>query len=154
MTYYVIDPSGASYGPADEALLFQWAQEGRLLPTSTIRDTVSGQTMVARAVPGLFPDPGRFPVQPLPMAPSPYVGRPAGLNNQDITVAWVCAGLSIVLSCGCMGLGIIPGIIGAVMSKRTLDQGNEAARAPMIVNIVGIAIGVVAIFLTFVVNFM
>ncbi len=136
MTYFVVDPSGTSYGPADEILLRQWVQEGRVQPGTTIRDA-NGQTMVALAVPGLFPDGTQY-VPPTFPQNAPYYPRPANYNSQDLTIAWICA-IAGVLCCGLVGIG------GVIMSKRVLDQGNEAGRAPLIVSWFGIGLQVIGL---------
>ncbi|MBS1717484.1 MAG: hypothetical protein JSS72_07110 [Armatimonadetes bacterium] len=54
MRYFVIGPDGSSYGPADIPTLAQWAQENRLQATTMLREEMSGNSVVASSVPGIF----------------------------------------------------------------------------------------------------
>jgi hypothetical protein len=55
MQYLVVGPDGKEYGPATVELLKQWVVEGRLAPSSTLKDFASGQTVLASQVAELFP---------------------------------------------------------------------------------------------------
>src|SRR5437870_1572241 len=98
--YFVIAPDGSQYGPADLPTLTQWAHEGRVLASTTIRDARTGQTMVAAAIPNLFPGGPASPYS----SPSPpqYAAYPRGVagpyadpsSQSDLTAAWVLSVLS------------------------------------------------------------
>jgi hypothetical protein len=69
MRFYVLWPDGQRFGPADEALLRQWAQEGRLKPETVLQNESTGQEITAQQF-GLFPEesptapPGAEPLGP------------------------------------------------------------------------------------------
>lgn len=159
MSYFVVDPSGQQYGPADYALLTQWAAEGRVQPMTTIRDSATGQTMMASALPGLFPATqsagpyGSAPSYGSPYSSNPYqqpqqyaaYPRPYGLDDgsKDATASLVFGILSLVC-CGVVGLAF--GILGLVFSKRAMSKGTTTgmAQAGQILSYIGIALGVLA----------
>jgi len=66
MRFYIVGGDGNQYGPADVTTLEVWAQEGRIEATTTVKNCDTGETMVASAVPGVFPN----------MAPPEPVGPP------------------------------------------------------------------------------
>ncbi|HTQ09059.1 MAG TPA: hypothetical protein VMI31_03220 [Fimbriimonadaceae bacterium] len=169
MTYYVLDDAGNAYGPADEAMLRQWVQEGRIQPNTNLRDA-GGATMLASAVPGLFA--GSYPpsqygpptgnpydtVQPGPYAdPQPggpvpgyaYYPRPAAQNSNDVTVAWVMSIAGIVCAfCVCALVGVGLGIGGLVFARRAAAAGDPRAQGPMVASYVAIGIGVVMVIVS------
>gem|GEM_PF-5930944 len=51
--YVVVTPEGKQFGPTDFQTLSRWALEGRVAPGMMVEDLLSGQKMVASAVPGL-----------------------------------------------------------------------------------------------------
>src|ERR1041385_4904561 len=107
--FFVIDPSGQQYGPADQATLAQWVQEGRITPSTTIRAVRTGQTMVASAIPGLFPAAYGGSLYSSP--PQPYVAYPRGQgmagSSNDLVIAWVSSIVGIVCAfCVCSLIGI------------------------------------------------
>lgn len=76
--YFVIHPSGQRYGPAEVAVLNQWAMEGRLAPTSLLADETTGQQFQASQIPGLiFQAPPGGPQQFPQQGPGGY-GSPLG----------------------------------------------------------------------------
>lgn len=48
--YYVISPNGEKYGPADIALLKEWAAQGRIQRSTTIEDAVTGNQYPASMI--------------------------------------------------------------------------------------------------------
>ena len=54
MTYYVVSPDGQKYGPGDVVTLNQWAQQGRVLPTTVLEDVTTGARLPASQVPGMM----------------------------------------------------------------------------------------------------
>lgn len=54
MTYYVVAPDGQKYGPGDVVTLNQWAQQGRVLPTTVLEDASTGARFAASQVPGMI----------------------------------------------------------------------------------------------------
>ena len=53
MRYFVVTPDGSQYGPADMHTLNAWAQQGRLLPHTMLRDESTGHTLAAGDLNGL-----------------------------------------------------------------------------------------------------
>ncbi len=54
MTYYVVAPDGQKYGPGDVVMLNQWAQQGRVQPTTVLEDASTGARFAASQVPGMM----------------------------------------------------------------------------------------------------
>jgi len=155
MSYYVIDAAGNPYGPAELSLLQHWAQEGRVQPSTTIRDAATGRQMVASNVPGLFAPHGSptygspgaatpyssSPYQPSGAAPAYYPRPYAGDDgSRDAIAAWVLGILSIILVPVCCALVGLPlGIIGVFFARRAQSKGSNA-QVPMILSYVGIGL--------------
>jgi hypothetical protein len=169
MRYYVIADDGQKYGPADVPTLNQWAQEGRLLPTSMLEDEASGARVAASTVTGIgFPGaqgaPGA-PGQPAnPYAstgysapgysPGPYGGpggnlpqtgytRPGAVmgddGSKDVTQAWLFGVL------GLFCCGIVLGFLGLNAAKRAEDKGHPGAKAAKIMNYVTLGLWAVGL---------
>jgi len=154
MNYFVLDDAGNPYGPADEALLRQWVQEGRIQPNTTIRDTTTGTAMLASAVPGLFVGGGPFGAPPAsnpysspqPGGPVPgyaYHPRPLSGSN-DVTVAWVMSIVGIVCAfCVCSLIGVGLGIGGVIFARRAAAAGDPRAQGPLMCSYASIGLGAV-----------
>jgi hypothetical protein len=143
VTYFVLLDNGQRFGPADVRLLNQWAQEGRLLPGSTLEDTSTRQRFFANQMPGLiFPQgaPGMAPGQwTQPPGPMPYAQyqRPLGMADNgsgDLTASWVCSALSWV------ALPIVLSAVGLVMANKAEAKGNPSAQAARIFAMVSLAL--------------
>jgi hypothetical protein len=150
MNYFVIGPSGQEFGPADVTLLRQWVAEGRILPGTTIRDSTTGQTMLASTLPSLFPIPidGPGVYVPPPGPGQTFSGYPrlagSDYRSSDLTVAWILTGISFVVGpCICGVAGLVCAIIGMVFARKVTVAGNPAGKGPMILGIVSIAFQVV-----------
>jgi hypothetical protein len=143
--YFVIDPSGKPYGPADVPTLQQWASEGRIQPGSTLRDVATGQSMPASSLPGLFP-----PVGGAYSAPPSYANYPRGFagddSSKDVQTAWIYAVLGI-LCCP-----IIFSVLGIITAKRAIDKGNRNGQGPLILSWVGIGLMVAGFILRILVS--
>ena len=50
MTYYVLAVDGKTYGPVDSEGLQLWVQEGRIVPTTRLREAESGREVAAGGV--------------------------------------------------------------------------------------------------------
>jgi hypothetical protein len=78
MEYYVVMPDGSKYGPATLDTLNEWAQQGRILPTTTIERVSDGVQGPASMVPGLILPSSGGPAAPAPGNPAPpSFGQPA-----------------------------------------------------------------------------
>src|SRR5882757_8961262 len=75
--YFVIGADGQMYGPADEATLAGWAQQGRLTAQSTLQDAATNQRVYASQVPAIA---GAF--APAPAPASPYQQQAAYQQQQ------------------------------------------------------------------------
>ncbi|MBL8048362.1 MAG: hypothetical protein JNJ45_06735 [Chthonomonas sp.] len=69
--YFVVHPSGEKFGPADEATLQQWIQEGRLTPTTVLEDSATRMQFPASSLPGL-----QFNSAAAPPQSPPSYGQP------------------------------------------------------------------------------
>jgi len=96
--YFVVTQDGQRFGPADINTLQQWANEGRLLATSTLEEEITGNRVLAGSVPGLSMGGGNNspygtptqtttqqspygqPQSPYGQGPNPY-NPPSGDNN-------------------------------------------------------------------------
>jgi len=102
MEKYTVEINGSQYGPADGNILLQWAQEGRIAPTSILTNSVTGERWQANQHPVLssFFNTGRASDTPTlsgerlppPVAPAygegshyanhqPYAANPAPVAN-------------------------------------------------------------------------
>ncbi|MBS1726867.1 MAG: hypothetical protein JST51_09115 [Armatimonadetes bacterium] len=143
MNYFVIGNDGQKYGPADISTLNQWAQEGRLTPTSMLEDATTGQQTMASQMPGIS-----FPVA-APGAPSygpTYQAgnfTPGGMMDDgsgDITKVWIFSVLSL-LCCP-----IIFGILAIVYASNAQKKGHPQGQTAMIVAVVALVLGLGAGF--------
>ncbi|MBS1701447.1 MAG: DUF4339 domain-containing protein [Armatimonadetes bacterium] len=143
MNYFVIGNDGQKYGPADIATLNQWAQEGRLTPTTMLEDAATGQQTMASQMPGIS-----FPVA-APGAPSygpTYQAgnfTPGGMMDDgsgDITKVWIFSALSL-LCCP-----IIFGILAIVYASNAQKKGHPQGQTAMIVAVVALVLGLGAGF--------
>ncbi len=118
MRYYVLDPSGAKFGPADVAMLDQWAQEGRVIATTMLEEESTGR---------------RFPASHFPPLAMRFQGHPAfttgghagpsgpGFTQPDagparMRTAWICAVASMFAGLCCPKLCVLLGIVAIVLA--------------------------------------
>ena len=151
--YYVIAQDGQRYGPVDLATLNQWANDNRVVPTTTLEST-DGQRLEASSVPGIvFPTTGVGPGYGQPgvgvsapgasgfgapgmgasgYAPYPHAqGMMYGDNGQkDVTNAYIAAAV------GFFCCPIIPFILGILSANKATEKGNPGGKTAKIVNIV------------------
>jgi hypothetical protein len=164
MSYFVVMPDGQKFGPADLAILNQWAGEGRILPDTTIEDATTGHRFMASALAGLqlayarpasqpFPPPGA--VQP-PTQYAAYQRGPAyvgDIGQSDLTYAWVfgATGLLLTFACGCAGpcalIAVVFPILGIVFANKAAAKGNTGAAGARILSIVALTLHAAAIIL-------
>ena len=86
--YFVVDSaSGQKYGPTDLEGLVTWVAEGRVMPNTLIEDATTMETMSARHIRGLFPEPEPQVVPP-PVVEKhgtyqqgSWTGAPPGAHN-------------------------------------------------------------------------
>lgn len=93
MTFFVLAADGNKYGPAEEAELTAWADEGRLRPETSLEDALTGEVRRADAVLPRYPWPTAAAVAEYPRPfGAPVLTRPR-------RSLWV-AGLLTFLLCG------------------------------------------------------
>lgn len=119
--YFVIGPNGEEYGPADLNTLANWKNEGRVNPSTMLKDAQSGQMIQASSIPALFPmeaptmtptntgfsQPSSFGTQPASPVQAPYAHYPhSGMDTaeakQSLNKAYIILALSFVCGC-CIG---------------------------------------------------
>ena len=85
MTYYVVAPDGQKYGPGDVVTLNQWAQQGRVLPTTVLEDASTGARFAASQVPGMTfaPAPANDFAQPPSYQQYPRMGYGVSDNGDS-----------------------------------------------------------------------
>ena len=134
MNYFVISNDGQKYGPGDLNMLNQWAQEGRLVPTSMVEDAVTGLQMPVTQVPGIM-----FPPPPSPSGTyqPPYSSMGAYDNGSgDITKVWIFSAISLVPCCP-----ILFGILAIISASNAQKKGHPQGNTAMIVAIVALVLG-------------
>ena len=72
MQFNVVLPGGSRYGPASIDTLNEWIAEGRVLPGTTLENTLSGELMLAQDLVGLV----WHPAAPHPVGPH-HGGQPS-----------------------------------------------------------------------------
>lgn len=82
MEYYVVADDGQKYGPANLDTLNEWAQQGRILPTTTIERASDGVRQPASLIPGLILPSSDAGLQ-APYASAPQPGTPASPIGQS-----------------------------------------------------------------------
>lgn len=158
--YYVIAEDGQRYGPVDLATLNQWANDNRVVPTTTL-ETADGQRLQATAVPGIvFPASGAAPGYGAPgtsvgapgapgygapgmgasgYAPYPHSqGMTYGDNGQgDVTKAWIFGTLGL-LCCP-----IIFSTMGIIYGNNAAKKGHPQGKTAMYFSIATMIIGII-----------
>lgn len=143
MRYFVIAPNGQRFGPADVALLNQWALEGRVDEHTELEDAATGAKLAAASVPGFVParpqpTPIETPQQPAAQwqhPPGTYSNYPRPQTTTDVAstevlVSWILGAITIAACCPALP------IIGLIMANKALAMGNTQGSAPRIFNIV------------------
>lgn len=81
----MVGTDGVVYGPVDLPTLFQWAAQGRLVPTSVLIDRL-GRQLPASAAPELQ---NAFPIQPQYYAPPAAYGPPPKSRRTALWLAFL-----------------------------------------------------------------
>lgn len=127
--YIVIAPDGKRYGPTDFPTLAAWASDGRVLPGMMVEDLLSGQRMVASAVPGLtFGQTDQFATYPR--------FEPAKSTQSNTPLIAMILGL-IGLVAWCLPIiGFPVSIVAIVMGAKSLNEDRPKALTGLILGIV------------------
>jgi hypothetical protein len=134
MNYYVIAADGQKYGPANVDTLNQWAQEGRLQPTTILEDLTTNTRVQANQVAGInfSPPPSQNFQQPnYQQAPGPYMGDNGA---SDINMVWIFSALAF-FCCPLIG------IVAIVFASKAQQKGHPQGQTAMIVAILSLVLG-------------
>ena len=152
--YFVLDPAGNRYGPADLVQLNQWAAEGRVVRTTVLEHATTGQQVVAGTLPGLvIPDMGAAPMNTAdysrpPSMEAAYARAPIPENIPNNLSKAIFATV-----CCCIPLGIVAIVnaakVDGLVARGEYGLARDASRkADQIANwsiIIGLIIGVLQI---------
>ena len=174
MQFNVVLPDGSRFGPAGLDTLNDWVAEGRLLQTSTLENTRTGELLLAQDLNGLIWNPQQpqsnygqpySSAQPGTVSQQPYMG-PQGNQPQnwpqgprwtpvqrqpsvgaDIYSNW-SFGLSIasLIACCCTPLAIVALLLGYTARSRGSLQGGAAVAFAWLVTVFSAALWLVQFF--------
>lgn len=113
MEYFVHSVDGQTYGPADLATLQLWANEGRVLPDTTLTERETGRVLRAGDLGGLSLRASSQPVYA--QAPGTYGGH--GGTGPRVETAWPLAKAILSLLLCCLPLGIVATVYAAQASS-------------------------------------
>lgn len=123
MEYFVHSVDGQTYGPADLATLQKWANEGRVLPDTTLTEQKTGRVLLAGDLEGLTLRASTQPVFASP--PGTYGGHGAAAPRVDTSWPLAKAILSLLLCC--LPLGIVATVYAAQASSNASAGLHDAA---------------------------
>jgi hypothetical protein len=140
MTYYVVAPDGQKYGPGDVVTLNQWAQQGRVLPTTVLEDASTGARFAASQVPGMTfaPAPTNDFAQPPSYQQYPRMGYGVSDNGDSDYQKALIFGILGLLCCPLIFSSI--GIYFASLAQR---KGHPKGQTIMTFCIASLVIGFV-----------
>ena len=131
MRYFVVGVDGELYGPADIPTLNQWILEGRLMPTSMLREELGGAQFVASRLPEL-----NFPAGPHTANYPRQGGYMADNGAQELKTAWILGIIGFLCCAICSPIGIVfgfqarkkgnPNATGAIVFCSTITVLNIA----------------------------
>lgn len=133
--YSVVADDGSTYGPVDDAGLTQWAQEGRVTASTTIRCEPGGQTLPAASLPllasvfGPTTPPAAPAVPPMPAyAPSTVPTASSLLQAEPHRLSEFPAAVAVLLHFLTFGLGtwILMGLMHGRLPKNRFDDPGTA----------------------------
>ncbi|AIE87824.1 DUF4339 domain-containing protein [Fimbriimonas ginsengisoli] len=149
MEYFVIGADGKEYGPATLDQLRQWAQEGRVMPHTMLKNFNTGQVAAASTISGIFPDtagtvppPGQGANWNQP--PSPYprqaVGYAVDDGNKDIWGAIIRSVLALVFFFAFHGIGLIFAAYGVYYAIQANSKGHRHGKTALAISIVTLVV--------------
>jgi hypothetical protein len=138
MNYFVIAADGQKYGPADVPTLNNWAQEGRVLPTSMLEDASTGARVPATSVAGIVfpmaaPSGQNFQQPNYQYAPGPMMGDD---GSKEITKVWIFGGIGFICC------PIIFSVMAIVFALNAQKKGHPQAQTALIFAIVSLVVGI------------
>lgn len=147
MEYFVIGADGQEYGPAKVDALRDWAQQNRILPTTILKDALSGERLAAAAVPGIFPPntppPSQNWSQPPAVSNYPRGGSqytPPTASNQDGLgyLGWAIGRsvLALILFFVLHGIGLIVAGVGLANAFQSKQSGHRYGTASLVISVV------------------
>jgi hypothetical protein len=131
--YIVITPEGNRFGPTDFQTLTGWAQDGRVGPGMMVEDVLSGQTMIASAVPGLFDEQGR--------AFAPYTRVQTIPRENNARASLICGLIGLVAWCFPI-VGLPLGLSAIILGSRSLKSESRTLA------LIGIVLGIFTLLLS------
>jgi hypothetical protein len=140
---------GKVYGPVPFATLQQWAQQGRILPTSTLIEQATGKEMLAAELPGLFaqePPAGGW-AEPPQQSPYPRQTAPQYGNPPELGTGWTYFGIGAF---GCLCCALLSWIffpLAIVNANKVLARGDGRGQTLKVLSIVFLILSVVAVVL-------
>ncbi len=145
MRYYVIDLQGAQYGPADLHLLNQWADQGRIVPSTMLVEESTGRQILASSVQGLILLAPRGSSSGSPFGPSamsygasPYGGAAPGVAEAKMSMTLSAVSLAL---CSCIPLlGFVPAVIALFYASAAIKRGARNGSGAMMVSILAIGL--------------
>lgn len=143
MTYYVVAPDGQKYGPGDIVTLNQWAQQGRVLPTTLLEDATTGVRLPANQVQGMIfgldQQMGGYSAPPMGYQQYPRTGYGVADNGDgDYQKALIFGILGFLQCCPLVFAGI--GIYYASLAER---KGHPKAKTAMYLCVASLISGIV-----------
>lgn len=108
MQYFVVDPSGQKFGPADISVLIKWVGENRIFPTTVLEELMTGKQIMANQLAGLgLPPPGDF-YQGVQASPHDYprVTESPGDKQSDWAIALGISGFFMCPLLCLVGVGV------------------------------------------------
>ncbi len=148
MQYMVTGADGKEYGPTDVTTLKSWVSENRLAPHTQLRDFNTGQTLVASAVPGLFPEASANvpPVgadYPRGGMGLPSNGRPGDHGKDVLTGVIFRSAIALVLAFVIGGIGLISAAYAMYYAVQCQRSGSRYGIAALV--IAGVTLATVGI---------
>jgi len=146
MEYFVIGPDGQEYGPANVQALQDWARQNRILPTTILKDALSGNRVAAASVPGIFPPATPPQAQDWSQPPSAsnfprgdYQAPQAAAQGGGIGyLGWAIGRsvLALALFFVLHGIGLIVAGVGLMNAFQAKQNGARYANASLIISVV------------------
>lgn len=127
MNYFITGADGQEYGPVSIDTLRQWASEGRVLPTTSVRSFETGATTPASQLPGLFAAPTQF-APPANLAQHAYGQSQKSVADDSTGPLWnvlIRCALGIGLFFALHGLGLIVGAYALFYAIQAKSNGNK-----------------------------
>jgi hypothetical protein len=142
MTYYVVAPDGQKYGPGDIVTLNQWAQQGRVLPTTLLEDATTGVRLPANQVQGMIfgldQQMGGYSAPPIGYQQYPRTGYGVADNGDGDYQKALIFGIIGLLCCP-----IVFSSIGIYFGSLAQRKGHPKGQSIMTFCIISLVVGII-----------